>query len=75
MLMWWLVAGALPACEQPPSLSMLTMVQFRGQAHRNDNEGPPRCMTIQLAWRTAVKSHFTNDEEVIANPVPQTLVA
>lgn len=43
--------------------------------YRKDNEGPPQSMAMQLAWRTPVKGHFTNDEQVIPYSVPQPLVA
>lgn len=46
-----------------------------GKPHRNDDESPPWSVTIQLAGRAAVKGNFTDDEQVIANPVPYAFVA
>lgn len=44
-------------------------------SYRKGDEGPPGSVTVQLAWCTAVKGNFANDEKVIAYPVPEPLVA
>ena len=44
-------------------------------AHRYKHEGPPGCMAMQLAGCAPVKGNLANDEEIIAEPVPYTLVA
>ena len=51
------------------------MMPSCSKIYRNDDEGPPGSMAMQLAWRTSIKGHFADDEQVIAYSIPKPLVA
>ena len=47
----------------------------RQATDRHNDEGPPGGMPIQLAGGAPVKGHLSNDEQVIAQPIPERVVA